>query len=84
SKLHPPYNNLYGCITLVYEVAKYANTCINLSNALIYSHMYAMLVSIATWASDMDRFIYITPYFYLSSHRSLTNALSSHLFEINR
>ena len=32
SKMHPPYNNLYACMTLVQQVAKFANRFMNLSN----------------------------------------------------
>ena len=36
---HPPYNNLYGGTTLVQQVAKHINGCMDLLNVHIYAHM---------------------------------------------
>ena len=40
SKLHPSYINLCGCITLVQQIVKCTNRCMNLSKVCIYGHTY--------------------------------------------
>ena len=40
SKLHPSYINLCSCITLVQQIVKHTNRCMNLLKECIYDHTY--------------------------------------------
>jgi len=48
SKLHPSYINLCGCITLVQQIVKCTNRCMNLSKVCIYGHTYTTKCILAT------------------------------------